>query len=150
MPSDPFIPGFEPNTPITAPIQSEEDRAKMGRLAVEYDKVDRELKALKDRHKHLREEIVGMHADEIGDQVGQYPTPDGGYIAVTVSISEKRTYDEEVLEAMFAERNLPEFIKRKLSVDQRALRKADDAEKQAVVPALTIEPGTVKIKIEPC
>lgn len=148
--SDPFIPGFEPDTPITAPIQSEEDRAQMGRLAVEYDKVDRELKALKDRHKALREKIVGMHAEEIGEQVGQYPTPDGGYVSVTVSIPEKRAFDEEVLEAMFAERALPDFIKRKLSVDLRALRKADENQRKAVVPALTIEPGNAKIKVEPC
>jgi hypothetical protein len=78
--------------------------------------------------------------------IGEFAADAGRYI-VTLKRGDKYTWDTKKLEGLFISKTMPEYVKRRLSIDKRTYQRLDADEQDRLAEALTVEPGSVKIEI---
>jgi len=109
----------------------------------EYQRIDETLQSLKDQHEGLLETIAAEFPIMSGEQA-----IDVNGMTVTCARTERWTWDNELLEDLFASADeLPDHIKKRLTVNKRLFQHLDDDVKQVLLPALTRTPGPAKVKV---
>jgi hypothetical protein len=124
----------------------EDDKAlsNAAALAKEYKDITDTKAALDVREKELKNSLLGLFDQEFGEQIKTFD----GY-QVTVDVGERWDWDSEMLAQIFeTSETLPHHIVKKLTVHRRTFEKLNDSQKAEVIPALTRNFGTVKIKVE--
>ncbi len=118
---------------------------RLQELMKEFKSTNGLIESLKEKLDVIREEILDFFPKEPGqyEQVSQ-----GGTHLLEVRISEKWSWDEEKLAHIVDEKELPYFMKRKLSVDKRKFERLDEPEKDAYLDALTRAPGVARISVK--
>nr|MDT0250059.1 hypothetical protein [Endozoicomonas sp.] len=118
---------------------------RLQELMKEFKSTGGLIDSLKEKLDVIREEILDFFPKEPGkyEQVSQ-----GGTHFLEVSISEKWTWDETKLAELTDEKELPYFVKRKLSVDKRKFERLEGMEKDVYLDALTRAPGVARISVK--
>jgi hypothetical protein len=109
----------------------------------EFVEITNTLEGLKERKEVLAQQIAAHFPDEPGEY-----SEIVGKTEVKVKISEKWSWEQDVLEALFASTPLPDYIEQKLSVKRKDFDKLTDTERTALLPALTREPAKPRITIK--
>jgi hypothetical protein len=110
----------------------------------EYVALETAFEGLKDRKEALSQQIAAHFPNEPGDY-----SEIVGKTEVKVKVGEKWSWEQDVLEAMFASTPLPDYIEQRLSVKRKDFEKLSETEKLALLPALTREPAKPRITIVP-
>lgn len=107
------------------------------------------LFALKARSEEDAQEIARMEAE-----LGTYFPEEAGEISVstenftvTCNRLERWSWDKTLLEEIFNQEELPEWVTRNLSVDKRKFQKLPTDEREKVKPALTRKLNNPRIKV---
>lgn len=69
---------------------------------------------------------------------------------VTVTRSERWSWDQDALTEIYGDEPLPDFVRRSLTVDKRLFRKLPESEQVPLRRALTRKLGNPKIKVVRC
>lgn len=107
-----------------------------------------EVEAKEDQLKQRKKELQGVIECQFPEgEIGEWMRKFGAY-QVTFKRGEKLEWDTDTLKELVEAGEVPDHIKLKLSVDKRKYDALPQNEKDKLLPALTIKPGTVKIEVE--
>lgn len=129
------------------PPQTAADHAEeMALIKTIQELVETEAKedVLKQRKKEL---LAIVEAQFPQGEIGEWMRKFGNY-QVSFRRGEKLEWDTDILKSLVDAGEVPDHIKLKLSVDKRKFDALPQHEKNTLLPALTIKPGTVKIEVE--
>ena len=113
-------------------------------LAEEHARLKKELDALQERLGQIESEIAYLFPEEAGE-IAQSTSR----FEVIVSRSERWSWDKEALSREFSQEDLPDYIKRSLTVDKRKFQKLPEFEQQRLKHALTRKLDNPKVKVIP-
>ena len=113
-------------------------------LAEEYAQIKREHDALATRLGQVENEIAHLFPEEAGELAQSTKDFD-----VVVSRSERWTWDKSALEKLFSQEELPDYVKRSLSVDKRKFSKLPQYEQEKLRFALTRKLDNPKVRVIP-
>ena len=109
----------------------------------EYQRVTETLESLKETHEGLLETIAAEFPIMSGEQA-----IDVAGMTVTCTRLERWTWDNDLLEDLFmSQDDLPDHIKKRLTVNKKLFTFLDDEQKKALMPALTRTPGPARVKV---
>lgn len=128
---------------VSAP-KSSASSPRLEPLAEEYDKLTKERDAIGERIGQLENEIAHLFPEEAGELAKHT-----GKFEVVVTRSERWVWNKEALEALFGSGNLPDHVKRSLTVDKRKFQRLPKHEQEPLRPALTRKLDKPKIKVIP-
>ncbi len=122
----------------------EEQTASSGLLKLidEFNETKATFDDSKDRLSTLEAKIVAEFNEDFGEQSKKI-----GENIVTINRQERYDWDQNILEALFVSGSVPEYIKKRLTVEKRNFQKLTEAEQAPLLPALTRKPGPVSVKI---
>ncbi len=127
----------------TAPAPINNSSPALVAAVTEYQRLAETLDQMKEQHEGLLETIAAEFPIMSGEQA-----IDVNGMTVTCTRSERWTWDNELLEDLFASSDeLPEHIKKRLTVNKRLFQFLEDEQKKALLPALTRTPGPAKVKV---
>lgn len=113
-------------------------------LAEEYVSLKRDYDALAERLGQLENEIAHLFPEESGE-IAQSTQK----YEVIVSRSERWQWDKEALEREFSQEEVPEFVRRTITVDKRKFLKLPQYEQERLKYALTRKLDNPKVKVIP-
>jgi len=128
----------------SSPPKSSVSANRLEPLAEEFDKLTKERDALDERIGQLENEIAYLFPEEAGE-IAQSTDR----FEVVVTRSERWTWNKEALEKQFGEGQLPDHVKRSLTVDKRKFQKLPQHEQEPLRYALTRKLDRPKIKVIP-
>lgn len=96
--------------------------------------------------KHTLDDLKAQILAEFDEAAEEQHLKFGKY-QVTVTRSERWTWDSDAVEAMVADGTLPEFVKKTFTVDKRKFVKQDSVVRDAYLHALTRKPGPANINV---
>lgn len=131
-------------TEITTAPNRELTVVRLEPLAEEYARVKREHDVLSDRLGQLENEIAYLFPEESGEIAQSTPK-----FEVIVSRSERWQWDKTALEKMFSPEELPDYVKRSITVDKRKFQKLPFSEQERLKFALTRKLDNPKVKVIP-
>ena len=109
----------------------------------EYQRVTETLESLKETHEGLLETVAAEFPIMSGEQA-----IDVAGMTVTCTRLERWTWDNDLLEDLFmSQDDLPDHIKKRLTVNKKLFTFLDDEQKKALMPALTRTPGPARVKV---
>lgn len=114
-------------------------------LAERHREVSVKIGELQDILTGIEGEIAHMFPEVSGEQS---ITTDR--FEVVVSRSERWSWDKDALEEMFGQGDLPDYVKRSMSVDKRKFLKLPTSEQESLHHALTRNLDKPKIKVNDC
>lgn len=122
----------------------EEQTASSGLLKLidEFNETKATFDDSKDKLSTLEAKIVAEFNEDFGEQSKKI-----GDNIVTINRQERYDWDQNILEALFVSGSVPEYIKKRLTVEKRNFQKLTEAEQAPLLPALTRKPGPVSVKI---
>ncbi len=107
-----------------------------------------EVETKEDQLKQRKKELQGVIEGQFPEgEIGEWMRKFGGY-QVTFKRGEKLEWDTDALKALVDAGEVPDHIKLKLSVDKRKYDALPQPERDKLLPALTVKPGTTKIEVE--
>lgn len=130
------------DSPDTPPVDSIEIRLEP--LAAEYEQITKKIDALSSRIEELQLDIARMFPET----EGELSKTTENFI-VSVSRSERWSWDKDFLEQEFGTSGAPDWIKRGLSVDKRKFQKLPKDEQRKYLFALTRKLDKAKVKVVP-
>ena len=123
-------------------ITIEKTADRLEPLAQEYTEVKAQYDELGVRLEQLEAEIAHLFPEEAGEQ-----TQSTRMFDVTVSRTERWTWDKEALEREFSSGEVPDYVKRSLTVDKRKFQKLSAWEQERLKYALTRKLDKPKVKV---
>jgi len=113
-------------------------------LAKQHLEVSNQLEALTILLAQVETEIAHVFPEEAGERAMSTDS-----FEVVVNRSERWTWDKEALEKAFSQGELPDHVKRSLTVDKRKFLKLPTSEQEKLKFALTRKLDKPKIKVIP-
>jgi len=117
----------------------------------EYLTLAAEFKKLMDDREIIEERIDALSfklLDEVSEEPGEHVLKVGDTHVVHIRIPERYQWDQDQLRKILEDGNeLPDFVRKTLSVDKRRFDALDDDERKKLLPALTRKPGKPSIKV---
>jgi hypothetical protein len=86
--------------------------------------------------------IIAEFNDDFGEQSKKI-----GSSIVTINRQERYVWDQRILEALFNSGLIPEYVRKRLTIDKRSFHKLTTAEQAPLLAALTRKPGPVSVKV---
>tara|TARA_B100000745_G_scaffold300348_1_gene253923 strand:+ start:26 stop:427 length:402 start_codon:yes stop_codon:yes gene_type:complete len=122
----------------------EDDTASSGmqKLIEEYTETKTIFDEAKEKVTTIEAKIVAEFTDEFGEQSKQI-----GSNIVTINRQERFDWDQDKLEALFHSGTVPEYVRKRLSVDKRSFQRLTETEQTPLLVALTRKPGPVSVKV---
>lgn len=112
-----------------------------------FERVSLELAALKEREKILKRVLTHAFDEREGEQARTFRADDKS-VTVTIKRTEKVSWDQDVLDQLVAGQVIPDYITKKLGVDNKRYAALDQETKQKLEPARTVSLNSPTIKIE--
>lgn len=110
--------------------------ARLFELRLQHERISSEIEA-------IEEELAPLVPEEPGDHV-----IDAGDFMIRATRGERWTWDKAELERQFgAEEELPDFVKRSLSVDKRKFQALSPAQQNPLLDALTRSPSKPSFEV---
>ena len=113
-------------------------------LAAKHLKTTSDLEALTVLLGQLETEIAHVFPEEAGERAMSTDT-----FEIVLNRSERWQWDKKALEDLYTQDDLPDFIKRSMSVDKRKFQKLPTSEQERLKFALTRTLDKPKIKVIP-
>lgn len=124
---------------------SSKDRTSgLEELATKHLETSNQLEALTLLLGQLENEIAHVFPEEAGEKAMSTDTYE-----IVVNRSERWSWDKKALEQLYGQEELPDFIKRSMSVDKRKFQKLPTSEQERLKFALTRTLDKPKIKVIP-
>jgi len=122
----------------------EEDTASSGVLTLieQYS----ETKDTFDKSKELLSTLEAKIVAEFNEDFGEQSKKIGNSI-VTINRQERYEWNQNKLEELFTSGEVPEYVRKRLTVEKRNFQRLTEAEQAPLIPALTRKPGPVSVKI---
>lgn len=122
----------------------EEDTASSGllKLIEEFNETKSIFDKSKDKLSTLEAKIVAEFNEDFGEQSKKI-----GDSIVTINRQERYDWDQDILEKIFSSGSVPEYVKKRLTVEKRNFQKLTTTEQAPLLPALTRKPGPVSVKV---
>jgi len=111
-------------------------------LATEYQSLVVENERISERMGQLEGEMGHLFPEEAGELAISTKT-----FEVVVRRSERWSWDKKLLEEIFSQGEIPEYINRSLTVDKRKFQRLPTHEQENLKPALTRKLDSPKIKV---
>jgi len=105
-----------------------------------------ETKVIFDESKEKMSTLEAGIIAEFGDDFGEQSKKIGTSI-VTINRQERYDWDQKILEALFHSGAIPEYVRKRLTIDKRSFHKLTKAEQAPLLAALTRKPGPVSVKV---
>jgi hypothetical protein len=118
--------------------------ARLGPLAKELAVKTAELEHLDAVVKALKAEVVRYFPEAEGDHSWE-----DEFTLVEVAYSERQSWDKAELERLFGKDELPDYVKRTLSIDKKRYDALPAGERAALASALTRKLSAARITITP-
>lgn len=112
-------------------------------MASEYFSLKERYDEMGERVAQLEAEMSRLFPEEEGELA--LSTPDG--FEVVVRRAERWTWDKQKLEEIFAQGDVPDYIRRTLTVDKRKFQKLPASDQVLLKAALTRKLDSPKIKV---
>lgn len=123
-------------------LEAASESRTIARLIESYEEKVAQRDALIDEIKTLEKQILtdfpedfGEHSRVVGNKV------------VTINRQERYDWNQDLLAKVFADSELPDHIKRRLTVDKRVFQSLEPVQQAPLMAALTRKPGPVSIKV---
>lgn len=108
-----------------------------------YIEISKEIEKLEARKKR----IVEYFQTQVPEDFGAHAVVRDGY-SLTVEYGERWDWDSEILTELFASSDtLPDYVKKRLSVDKRTYGRLSEDKQRSLLPALTRKLGPAKITV---
>ena len=122
----------------------EDDTASSGmqKLLEEYAATKTIFDEAKEKMTTIEAKIVAEFNDDFGEQSKQI-----GSNIVTINRQERFDWDQDKLEALFNSGTVPEYVRKRLSVDKRSFQRLTETEQTPLLVALTRRPGPISVKV---
>jgi len=122
----------------------EDDTASSGmqKLLEEYAETKTIFDEAKEKVTTIEARIVAEFNDDFGEQSKQI-----GSNIVTINRQERFDWDQDKLEALFNSGTVPEYVRKRLSVDKRSFQRLTETEQTPLLVALTRRPGPISVKV---
>ena len=122
----------------------EDDTASSGmqKLLEEYAETKTIFDEAKEKVTTIEARIVAEFNDDFGEQSKQI-----GSNIVTINRQERFDWDQDKLEALFNSGTVPEYVRKRLSVDKRSFQRLTETEHTPLLVALTRRPGPISVKV---
>lgn len=122
----------------------EDDTASSGmqKLLEEYTETKTIFDEAKEKVTTIEAKIVAEFNDDFGEQSKQI-----GSNIVTINRQERFDWDQDKLEALFNSGTVPEYVRKRLSVDKRSFQRLTETEQTPLLVALTRRPGPISVKV---
>lgn len=141
-PWDDLEPSISPSTP-TPSLRPSID-AHLATLAQTYSDLREQQEALSEELGRLEREIAHYFPEEAGEIAKT-----AGSYEIIVSRAERWSWDKDALESVFSQGEVPDYVKRSLSIDKRKFLRLPINEQDAVKHALTRKLDAPKVKVIP-
>jgi hypothetical protein len=128
-------------TPKSASAEMATDRLQP--MASEYFYLLERYDEMGERVAKLESEMARLFPEEEGELA--LSTPDG--FEVVVRRSERWTWDKQKLEEIFSQGDVPEYVKRTLTVDKRKFQRLPASDQVMLKAALTRKLDSPKVKV---
>lgn len=113
-------------------------------LAKQHLEVSQQIEELMNTLGQIENEIAHAFPEEAGETA----LSTDGY-EIVCNRSERWSWDKKILETIFAQGDLPDYVKRSMSVDKRKFLKLPTSEQEQIKSALTRTLDKPKIKVIP-
>ena len=122
----------------------EDDTASSGmqKLLEEYTETKTIFDEAKEKVTTIEARIIAEFNDDFGEQSKQI-----GSNIVTINRQERFDWDQDKLEALFNSGTVPEYVRKRLSVDKRSFQRLTETEQTPLLVALTRRPGPISVKV---
>ena len=126
----------KPGIPVSsAEPELKEMAINLFRKKTELEKLSEEVKKLEGEIAYFFPQIAGEHKRRLDE------------VHVSVKRHERFEWDENKLAEIFDQREVPEYIRRRLSVDKRRFNRLSQDEQNLVKPALTRKLQSPKVEV---
>ena len=133
---------FDTTEEVKTALRSGIPPERLTPLAQEYRELESFVTMKMERLKELSEQMAQLFPEKEGDL-----TQNVGNLSVTVSRSERWSWDKVLLEKEFNEQELPEYVTRSLTVDKRKFQKLPKETQDLIKFALTRKLDKAKVKV---
>ncbi|CAB5220341.1 hypothetical protein UFOVP235_42 [uncultured Caudovirales phage] len=111
--------------------------------AQRYNQIENEIKKLKVEQEGIENQLISLFPQEFGSHEKVVDN-----VRIQLEIGERYEWDTQILEQIFATSDaLPDYVKKRLSVDKRTYARLNDEMQRALLPALTRKLGSHKLTV---
>lgn len=108
-----------------------------------YISLSRQIEELEARKKSVGEYLQS----QVPEEFGSHTIVEDGY-SVTVEYGERWEWDTDILDQLFSSSDtLPDYVKKRLTVDKRAYGRLPEDKQRTLLPALTRKLGAAKLTV---
>lgn len=123
-------------------LSSGSESRETSRLIEDYENLVSQRDELDDKIKRIEKQIIADFPEDFGEHSRVV-----GNKVLTINRQERYTWNQDLLHKIYQDEEIPDHVKRRLTVDKRVFQRLDPDQQAPLLPALTRNPGPVSIKI---
>ena len=123
-------------------LSSGSESRETSRMIEDYENLVSQRDELDDKIKRIEKQIIADFPEDFGEHSRVV-----GNKVLTINRQERYTWNQDLLHKIYQDEEIPDHVKRRLTVDKRVFQRLDPDQQAPLLPALTRNPGPVSIKI---
>ncbi len=123
-------------------LSSGSESRETSRMIEDYENLVSQRDELDDKIKSIEKQIIADFPEDFGEHSRVV-----GNKVLTINRQERYTWNQDLLHKIYQDEEIPDHVKRRLTVDKRVFQRLDPEQQAPLLPALTRNPGPVSIKI---
>lgn len=123
-------------------LSSGSESRETSRMIEDYENLVSQRDELDDKIKRIEKQIIADFPEDFGEHSRVV-----GNKVLTINRQERYTWNQDLLHKIYQDEEIPDHVKRRLTVDKRVFQRLDPEQQAPLLPALTRNPGPVSIKI---
>ena len=123
-------------------LSSGSESRETSRMIEDYENLVSQRDELDDKIKRIEKQIIADFPEDFGEHSRVV-----GNKVLTINRQERYTWNQDLLQKIYQDEEIPDHVKRRLTVDKRVFQRLDPEQQAPLLPALTRNPGPVSIKI---
>lgn len=123
-------------------LSSGSESRETSRIIEDYENLVSQRDELDDKIKRIEKQIIADFPEDFGEHSRVV-----GNKVLTIHRQERYTWNQDLLHKIYQDEEIPDHVKRRLTVDKRVFQRLDPDQQAPLLPALTRNPGPVSIKI---
>ena len=123
-------------------LSSGSESRETSRMIEDYENLVSQRDELDDKIKRIEKQIIADFPEDFGEHSRVV-----GNKVLTINRQERYTWNQDLLHKIYQDEEIPDHVKRRLTVDKRVFQRLDPEQQAPLLPALTRNPGPVSIKV---
>ena len=123
-------------------LSSGSESRETSRMIEDYENLVSQRDELDDKIKRIEKQIIADFPEDFGEHSRVV-----GNKVLTINRQERYTWNQDLLHKIYQDEEIPDHVKRRLTVDKRVFQRLDPEQQAPLLPALTLNPGPVSIKV---